>query len=146
MRTRKLQTVCIIVVILELAWSASAQRSKGPAPAPIPPQIGTAKKIFISNAGGESFEMILQQAVFDGGPDRPYNQFYAAMKDWDRYELVSTPANADLAVEVSWDLTDTGLHLPVLGQRRLVIVEPEDARHVVDFGRACARRCAAGKP
>ena len=125
MRTRKLQTVCIIVAILEFALSGSAQRTKGPAPAPIPPQIGAAQKVFISNAGGESFEMILQQTVFDGGPDRPYNQFYAAMKDWGRYELVPAPANADLVVEVSWDLTDTGLQLPVLGELRLVIIDPK---------------------
>ena len=125
MRTIKLQTVCIIVVILQFALGASAQRSKGPAPAPIPPQIGRAQKVFISNAGGESFEMILQQTVFDGGPDRPYNQFYAAMKDWGRYELVPAPADADLVVEVSWDLTDTGLHLPVLGELRLVVIDPK---------------------
>ncbi len=102
MRTRRLQTACIIVAILEFVLSAAAQRTKGPAPAPIPPQIGAARKVFISNAGGESFEMILQQTVFDGGPDRPYNQFYAAMKDWGRYELVPAPANADLVVGVSW--------------------------------------------
>jgi hypothetical protein len=62
--------------------------------------------------------------VFNGGPDRPYNQFYPAMKDWGRYELVSSPADADLVLEVSWVLTDTGLKLPVLGQLRLVVIDP----------------------
>jgi hypothetical protein len=46
------------------------------------------------------------------------------MKDWGRYELVSSPADADLVLEVSWVLTDTGLKLPVLGQLRLVVIDP----------------------
>lgn len=96
-----------------------------PPPAPVPPQIAAAKKIFISNAGGESFETVFDQVVFNGGPDRPYNQFYAAMKTWGKREIVSSPSDADLVLEISWALTDTGLgRLPVLGQLRLVIVDP----------------------
>jgi hypothetical protein len=63
--------------------------------------------------------------VFNGGPDRPYNQFYATMKDWGRYELVTSPRDADLVFEVSWVLSDTGLRLPVLGQLRLVVIDPK---------------------
>ena len=58
-------------------------------------------------------------------PDRPYNQFYAAMKDWGRCELVSSPSDADLVLEISWVLSDTGLRLPVLGQLRLVVIDPK---------------------
>jgi hypothetical protein len=32
---------------------------------------------------------------------------------------------ADLVLEISWDLADTGLKLPVLGQLRLVVVDPK---------------------
>jgi hypothetical protein len=103
----------------------SAQQSKGPAPAPVPAQISAAQKVFISNAGGESFETVIDETVFNGGPDRPYNQFYAAMKNWGRFELVSSPADADLVLEISWVLTDTGLRLPVLGQLRLVVIDPK---------------------
>jgi hypothetical protein len=102
-----------------------AQQAKGLAPAPVPPQIAAAQKVFISNAGGESFETVIDQTVFDGGPDRPYNEFYAAIKSWGRYEIVSSPADADLVLEISWVLTDTGLRLPVLGQLRLVVVDPK---------------------
>jgi hypothetical protein len=91
----------------------------------VPAQIGTAQKVFISNAGGESLETVIDQTVFNGGPDRPYNEFYAAMKTWGRYELVSSPTDADLVLEVSWALSDTGLRLPVLGQLRLVIIDPK---------------------
>jgi len=110
---------------LGLVPGLSAQQAKGPTPAPVPGQIAAAKKVFISNAGGEGFETVIDQTVFDGGPDRPYNQFYAAVKDWGHYEIVSSPADADLILEISWVLTDTGLRLPVLGQIRLVMIDPK---------------------
>ncbi|HWW18785.1 MAG TPA: hypothetical protein VNY81_09205 [Candidatus Saccharimonadales bacterium] len=69
--------------------------------------------------------MAIDQTVFNGGPDRPYNQFYTAMKGWGRYELLPSPTDADLVLEISWALTDTGLKLPVLGQLRLVVVDPK---------------------
>jgi hypothetical protein len=96
-----------------------------PPPAPVPPQIAAAEKVFISNAGGESFENVIDQTVFNGGPDRPYNQCYALLKEWGRFQLLSSPADADLVLEVSWVLTDTGLRLPVLGQLRLVVIDPK---------------------
>ena len=116
MRTLKLQAFCVMVAILEFGTVLSAQQSKWPVPAPVPVQIGAAQKVFISNAGGESFETVIDQTVFNGGPDRPYNQFYSAMKGWGRYELVPSPEAADLVLEISWVLADTGLKLPVLGQ------------------------------
>jgi hypothetical protein len=59
--------------------------------APIPAQILTGKKAFISN--GES-------TAATGIPNLTYNEFYAAMKTWGRYELVATPADADLVFEI----------------------------------------------
>ncbi len=115
----------LTVTILALVSLLAAQKSKGSAPAPVPTPIGAGQRVFISNAGGESFELVIDQTVFHGGPDRPYNQFYAAMTDWSRYMLVSSPADADLVFEISWALSDTGLKLPVLGQLRLVIIDPK---------------------
>jgi len=115
----------LAVAMVGLTSIVTAQQSKSPAPAPIPPQITAAQKVFISNAGGESFENVIDSLPFNGGPDRPYNQFYASMKNWARYELVPSPADADLVFEVSWVLTDTGLKLPVLGQLRLVVIDPK---------------------
>jgi hypothetical protein len=37
---------------------------------------------------------------FSGDPDRPYNEFYAAMQEWGRYELVGDPSEADLVFEL----------------------------------------------
>lgn len=117
-------TFCLALVLFGPLLLLNAQKSKEPAPAPVPPQIAAARKVFLSNAGGESFETVIDQTVFNGGPDRPYNQFYAAMKSWGRCELVSSPADADLVLEISWTLSDTGLRLPVLGQLRLVVIDP----------------------
>jgi len=114
-----------LILVLVAMPALSAQQAKGSTSAPIPSQIASAQKVFVSNAGGESFETVINETVFNGGPDRPYNQFYAAMKDWGRYELVSSPADADLVFEVSWALTDTGLRLPVLGQLRVVVIDPK---------------------
>ncbi len=125
MKTFKPLAFCLAVTILGLLQVLSAQQSKGSVPAPVPTQIAAAQKVFISNAGGESFETVFDETVFNGGPDRPYNEFYAAMKSWGRYEVVSSPADADLVLEISWALTDTGLRLPVLGQLRLVVIDPK---------------------
>jgi hypothetical protein len=125
MRTTKMRVCSGVAAIVGLVPILCAQQAKFPAPAPVPVQIGAAQRVFISNAGGESFETVMDETVFNGGPDRPYNELYAAMKAWGRYELVSSPAAADLILEVSWTLSDTGLRLPVLGQLRVVAVDPK---------------------
>lgn len=67
--------------------------------APVPPQILSAKRVFISNGGSEAtFETV---NGYSGGPNRVYNQFYAAMKSWGRFDLVAAPADADLIVEIA---------------------------------------------
>jgi hypothetical protein len=116
---------CLSITILGLVQVSNARQAKGSAPAPIPAQIAVAQKVFVSNAGGESLETVIDQTVFNGGPDRPYNEFYEAMKTWGRFDLVSSPADADLVLEISWALSDTGLRLPVLGQLRLVVIDPK---------------------
>ena len=81
------------------ATSGIAQQAAGmAAPAPVPSQIVTAHKVFVSNEGydsiaREAFERAHQR-------NRPYNDFYAAMKNWGRYELVTSPADADLVFAI----------------------------------------------
>jgi hypothetical protein len=61
-----------------------------------------------------------------------YNEFYAAMKDWGRYELAATPAEADLIFEVRFAVTvgprkvyqGSGM-APQEPQVRLVISDPK---------------------
>jgi hypothetical protein len=79
-------------------WGAQAQRVA--ATGPVPAQIINAKKVFISNLGGGCSPF--GQSEFSGGPDRPYNELYSAMKSWGRFELEAAPADAELDLEVSY--------------------------------------------
>jgi len=90
--------LCFILAVLQISFSM-AQSKPAPVPsAPIPPQILAAKKVFIANAGGD--EMANYDPRFSGSPDRAYNEFYAAVKSWGRSEIVGSPAEADLLLEV----------------------------------------------
>jgi hypothetical protein len=61
--------------------------------------------------------------VLSGQSNRIYNQFYAAMKQWGRYELVSAPAEADLVFEIGFTINGSA-QLSALGHLRLVIRDP----------------------
>jgi hypothetical protein len=74
-----------------------AQQAAPVSAAPIPPAILAAKKIFVSNAGGDSG---LFPSPFTGDPSRAYNQLYAGLKANSQFELVSDPAQADLVLEL----------------------------------------------
>ena len=88
-----LRQLSFLLFLSTVCW---AQTPSDVAPAaPVPVQISTAKKIFISNAQGESTAM----TAF---PNQTYNEFYAAMKEWGRYELMAMPADADLILEISF--------------------------------------------
>src|SRR5258708_18387365 len=95
-------------VVLAIAWVAvpnlRAQNKKELLPAPLPSQIYTAKKVFVSNAGGNTL------GDYSGGPDRAYNQLYAALKGWGRYELVRAPADAELVFGIRFAT-------PILGEK-----------------------------
>jgi hypothetical protein len=84
--------------------SAAASAGPGggePSPvttAPIPAQILSAKTVFIGNAGGD--ERRYDDPIFTGGPERAYNEVYAAIRTGGAYELVGTPAEADLVLEI----------------------------------------------
>lgn len=81
--------------------SAVAALAKLPSPpaaaGPIPPAIRAAQKIFVSNAGADSG---LFPSPFSGDPNRPYDQFYTALKATGQFQLVSDPGEADLVLEL----------------------------------------------
>jgi hypothetical protein len=81
--------------IFALQFIVPAIQAQVPA-APIPQQILAAKKVFISNARGDwnSFH-------WSGTPERTYNEFYAEIKSWGRYEIVPAPTDADLVLQIS---------------------------------------------
>ena len=85
------------VVVFLSGLSAKGQQTIPPALAPIPPQLLNAKTVFISNAGADSG---LFPHPFSGDPDRAYNEFYADVVSWGRYQLVATPDQSDLVFEL----------------------------------------------
>lgn len=98
MNSRLRAVVFVGVTIALFGNELCAAPKSDPAPsAPIPSLILSAKKIFVANAGGD-------ESVFDpqysGGPDRLYDEFYAAAKSWGRYELATSPEDADLVFEI----------------------------------------------
>ncbi|MGH9734367.1 MAG: hypothetical protein ACRD8A_07245 [Candidatus Acidiferrales bacterium] len=126
----------ITIALLALAFTTAAQNSPLPPPVPAPPALAAAKKVFISNGGGVDLQDALDFTIVKGGPDRTYDQFFAAMKSWGRYDLVSSPADADLILQISFNLSDSGLKglasqsplstiTPLMGQLRLVILDPK---------------------
>jgi hypothetical protein len=85
--------------ILFSAFFALAQQPATTPPGPVPPAILAAKKIFISNSGDAS-------QFYSGGPNRAYNQLFAAIQDSGFFEIASDPADADLVLELQ--LFDSG--------------------------------------
>lgn len=89
------RVVCLFAVVLS-GFTLLVQAQK-PSPAPLPPQLLTAKKIFIAYGGGPS-----DRAGYSGADTRTYDQFFAAMKTWAHYELVASPSEADLVFDISF--------------------------------------------
>ena len=87
-----------LVMSLNCDQRCAAQQRKQTPPASVPQLVLQAKKVFIANGGGD--ESLFDSPQYSGGPDRLYNEFYTAMKSWGRYELVGSPAEADLVIEI----------------------------------------------
>ncbi len=88
-------------VSLALSWllvltpALAAQQTNSTA-APVPQQVLNARKVFVSNGGGSNYYIHL----ISDGPNRAYNTFYRELKRTKRYELVNSPAQADLIFEI----------------------------------------------
>jgi hypothetical protein len=104
-----------------LSAALQAQTVEVPA-APLPSQISTAKKVFISNVEG-----VNKFKLWSGGLARPYNEFYAAIRSWGRYELVAAPGDSDLVLQISSKATGCG---PLVAlELNLVLLDPKT--HIV---------------
>ena len=115
----------VVLMALTPVLAPAAPPSKDVTPAPVPAQIGAARKVFIANGGMEYNPNGQKLGVYGGGPDRSYDQFYAAMKSWGRYELAGSPGDADLVLEISFsNPTVSWAGLFTDPQLRLVIADP----------------------
>lgn len=90
---RKLVTVlCLFISI-----NAVAGKSRKDIPtARLPSVVVNAKKVFLPNGGGSELA---------------YDAFYAEMKKWGKYEIVGSPDEADLIVEISYHVENNGTHV-----------------------------------
>ena len=130
--TKAFPIFLVAVAIFVIATApARAQQAKETLPAPMPSQIVSARKVFLSNAGGDS------NGLYSGEPRRLYDQFYAALKNLGRFDLAGNPAEADLVFEISFINPFIGEHVYGAGgqasvssrsvtdpQFRLVILDP----------------------
>ena len=126
MKITRLSAHCILGAIALAATPVLRSQQPGDPPvAPVPAQILSGRKVFISNASG-------QGATPAGVSDLTYNEFYADIKSWRRYEIVSIPADADLVFEIRF--TSQLGPTSVVGGRgeagqdfqfRLVILDPK---------------------
>lgn len=88
----------VSLCLLSLSPTAAlSQNTVRPAESAVPPAIQAARHIFLSNAGADSG---LFPKPFSGNTDRPYNQFFSALKATDQFDLVSDPSDADLVLEL----------------------------------------------
>jgi hypothetical protein len=81
-----------LCVLVSMNASAAKSRKDVP-PAPLPAVVTNAKKIFLSNGGGSNLA---------------YDSFYSEMKQWGKYEIVGSPEEADLIVELAYRLERGG--------------------------------------
>jgi len=81
--------VLVSLLLFALTLQLTAQQSTPtPPPSAVPGQIATAHTVFLSNAGASH--------NFPVDATSAYNQVYAALQGWGRYQLVDSPAQADL--------------------------------------------------
>jgi hypothetical protein len=86
-----------LAAALSLATAAHAQMPVYDQAGPIPRELVVAKTIFVSNAGSDSG---LFPSPFTGDPDRPYTEFYTALKATGNFTLLGNPLGADLVLEL----------------------------------------------
>jgi len=111
---------------------AEAKKAAEPATAPIPLQVLSGKRVFIS---------YLESDADPGAPNLTYNEFYAIMKSWGKYELVTAPADADLVFEIRYvsGFSDSQLCLSIVDPKTHFVLWPF-IQHVQSSSRETARR------
>jgi hypothetical protein len=92
--------MCVLTICCALPISAqrsSAAKGVNATAAPVPTPLLNGKRAFISYELGDVSAF---PSKYSGGPERAYNEFFADMKDWGRYELVMDPNDADVVFAI----------------------------------------------
>lgn len=85
--------VLVVICLFFCVFGMAARHRKDIPPAPLPAIIVNAKKIFLTNGGGS---------------DLAYDTFYSEMRKWGKYQIVGSPDEADLIVELSYSVEQDG--------------------------------------
>ena len=85
--------VGIAVCLIISSYAVVGKSRKDIPAAPLPSIVVNAKTVFLPNGGGS---------------DLAYDAFYSAMKMWGKYEIVGSPNDADLIVEISYRVEHGG--------------------------------------
>lgn len=124
---RKLLTSAMLAgaIVMHAGGQTSAPTAApaGPPSAPLPAALATAHKLFLGNAGDQDNADCL----------RAYNDLYAAIGAFQRYDLVSDPSAADLVLELHYEFSlgagVNGSNANTPRQFRLILLDPKT--HVV---------------
>lgn len=87
----------VIFLSTQLAEAArlprvEAAQAEAAAQAPVPSQIAAAHTVFLTNAGAD--------ANFPVDETQAFNDVYAALQSWSRYQFVTSPTQADLIFQL----------------------------------------------
>jgi hypothetical protein len=97
---RAILAVILFAAFTSISVAQTQQLADAPVAAPVPAQVINAKRAFVANGAGDNDPAI---SKYTNGADGLYNQFYADIKTLGRYELVSSPADADIILELKID-------------------------------------------
>ena len=76
---------------------------------PVPAAITSAHSIFIANGGMDAFSLQAFEELGLNGTDA-YDSLYTAVKSWGNDQLVSSPADADLVLDIRFTAPLVGEH------------------------------------
>jgi hypothetical protein len=100
--------ICACFAMPLSAQRSSAAKGVNSLAAPVPTPLLNGKRAFISYELGDVSAF---PSGYSGGPERAYNEFFAGMKAWGRYELVLDPKDADLVFAIRF-VESPGLNMP----------------------------------
>jgi len=88
-----MRRLSLIVLFFIFTCCAVGKDRKDIPPVPLPAIIINAQKAFTTNGGGS---------------DLAYDAFYAKMKEWGKYQIVGSPEEADLIIELAYRVEHDG--------------------------------------
>lgn len=88
--------IILSALLFAICLNASAKPKKIVPEAPIPDFIVRAQRVFVTNGGGNPLA---------------FDEFYSQIKTWGRYQLVGSPSEAQVIIELKYFVEDHGTHV-----------------------------------